>query len=80
LRDRRWIHQDVKFGADRAEAAGFEVHHIDQADEVNAVLVEAVPAVSVATPAVAVEEILAILIQHVVLAGDKENVFGAGAL
>ena len=32
--------------SERAQAAGLEVHHIDQADEVGSVFIEAVPALS----------------------------------
>ena len=46
--------------AEIAEAAGFQVHDVDQADEMHAVVVEAVPAGALGAFAVAVEIELAL--------------------
>ena len=59
-------------GAELAEAAGLEVHDVDQADEVHAVVVEAVPAGALGALAVALEIELALLVDDVVLAGDVD--------
>ena len=60
--------------AQRAQASGLQVHDIDQSDEVHAFLVEAVPAGSLGVLAVTFAILLAVVFQHVVLAGDKEHV------
>ena len=58
-------------GAEIAEAAGLEIDDIDQADEVHAVIVEAVPARAFRSLAVTVEIGLAArFIDDVVLAGN----------
>ena len=54
--------------AEIAEAAGLEVDDVDQADEVHAVGVEAVPAGALGAAAVALEVELAVLVEDVVLA------------
>ena len=68
------------FVAEAAQAAGFQVHHVHQPDEVHAVLVEAVPAGALRALAVALAILLAVVVQHVVLAGHEEDVLGAGGL
>ena len=44
-------------GAELAQAAGLQVHHVDQADEVHAFVIEAVPAVALRALAVALADI-----------------------
>src|SRR5690242_2999732 len=58
-----------------SQAAGLEVDHIDEADEVNAVIVEAVPTRALGALAVAGEIGLAqALVDDVMLAGNVVNV------
>ena len=58
-------------GSEKAEAAGLQVGHVDEADEVHAALIEAVPAGALGVLAVALEIGLAgPLIDDVVLAGN----------
>ena len=58
----------------RAELAhAFELHDVDQADEVNAFVIEAVPAVAGGALAVAREVELAVVDRGVVLAGNVED-------
>ena len=59
--------------AEDAEAAGLEVPDIDQPDEVDALEVEAPPAVGGAALAEAVEVRLAVVDEGVVLAGHVEH-------
>src|SRR4029078_7834470 len=62
-------------GPEPSQAAGLEVDHIDEADEVNAVLVEAVPTRALGALAVAGEIGLAqALVDDVMLAGNVVNV------
>ena len=67
-------------GAERTEAACFEIHHIDQADEVRALVVKAVLALSFGIFAEAVQVLFAVVGEHVVLAGNVENPSRFGAL
>ena len=67
------------FRAQCAQSAGFQVHHIHQADKVDAVFIEAAPARALRTFSVAIAKLLAVIVQHVVLAGNEEN-FLAGVL
>ncbi len=61
-------------GAQLAHAARFELLDVDQADEVDALMVEAEPAVAGRALAVAIEEGLAVpVVQHVVLARHVEG-------
>ena len=60
--------------AEIAEPAGLEVDDVDQADEVHAVGVEAVPAGALGAASVAVEVKLLVRIEEVVLAGDVMHV------
>src|SRR5260370_22909633 len=60
--------------AEIAHSTGREVCHIDEADEMDTVLIEAVPAGAVCAFAKTCEELLAVaLIEHVVLARDVED-------
>ena len=64
---------------EHAQAAGLEVHHVDQADEMDAVVVEALPACPVRPLAVAIQVALAVVGEDVVLAGDVEDLAGLDA-
>ncbi|HUI56384.1 MAG TPA: hypothetical protein VLY04_15520 [Bryobacteraceae bacterium] len=59
--------------SERPEAAGLEVHHVDQADEVHALLVETEPAVASRVLSISLEVGLAVVGQDVVLAGYVES-------
>src|SRR5690349_14023758 len=69
------VFQPLKlFFAEIAEPAGLEVHDIDETDEMDALLVETVPARPTRSLAVAVEIGLALLIvEQVMLAGDIKD-------
>ena len=63
------------FGAEIAHAAGLEVDHVDQADEMHALMIEGVPALALGLLAVTFQVGLAIiLVDHVVFAGDIMNI------
>src|SRR5271168_5318646 len=66
-------------GAEQAQAAGFEVSHVVEGDEVDALLVKAVPAAALGAFAEAVEEFAAVVNEHVVLAGNVVDLAGAEA-
>jgi hypothetical protein len=66
--------------AEGAESAGLEIQDVDQADKMDGVLVEAVPTVACRPFAVALEVLLAVVVEHVVLAGDEEDSVGLHAL
>src|SRR6185312_4122402 len=61
-----------------AESAGLEVQHVDQAHEVHAAMVEAVPAPLVLALAETTEELRAVVADHVVLARHVEHLALAG--
>src|ERR1051326_2693159 len=63
-----------------AKATGLKVHHVYQPDEVHALLIEAVPAGALRAFAVALQVLLAIVADHVMLARNVKDIFGAGAL
>src|SRR2546429_9543918 len=65
--------------AEDAQAAGFEVGDVDQADEVNAFIVVAVPALSKRSFAVAIEIAPAVVGEDIVLAGDVKSAANFGA-
>ena len=56
-----------------AEAAGLQVDDVDEADEVHAALVEAVPAGALRALAESLQVALAVVFEHVVLAGHVEH-------
>src|SRR5579864_5432047 len=64
---------------ERPESSGLEIQHIHQADKMHAVLVEAVPARAARFSSKTLEELLSIVVQHVVLSGDVEDFFRLGA-
>ncbi len=71
---------DELLGPENAEAAGLQVHHIDQTDEMDAVLVEGIPARALGVLAVALEIGLArLLVEDVVLARHVVHVETRGA-
>src|SRR4029079_10535194 len=61
------------FVAKRSESACLEVYDVDQADEMHTVLVEAVPSGTERSLSESLEVTLALVSEHVVLAGDIEN-------
>jgi len=62
--------------AKRAEAASFQVGDVDKSDEVDAFLLEAIPARSFAGFAEALQILLALVADEIVLAGDVKDVGG----
>ena len=60
--------------AEIAEPAGLEIEHVDQADEMHAVGIEAVPAAALGAFAVAVAVELHLLVEKIVLAGHVMHV------
>src|SRR5258708_22393699 len=62
--------------SERAQASGFQVPHVDQSDEVDAFLVEAVPTGAFTRFAEALQILLAFVADEIVLAGDVEDVRG----
>src|SRR6266403_1353052 len=61
--------------AEGTQTAGFEIHHVHKADEVNAILVEAVPALSFGVFCVTLAKHGALVIENVVFSWHKENLF-----
>src|SRR5690348_2429226 len=57
------------------ETSRFQVHYIHKPDEVDAVLVEAVPARALGVSGITLTEHRAIVVQHIVFAWDKEHFF-----
>ncbi len=66
--------------AEAAQTSGLQVHDVHQSDEVHAILVEAVPARALRAFAIALQILLAFVVEDVVLAGHEEDVLGAGGL
>jgi len=64
----------------RAQPARFQVHDVDQADEVHALLLEAVPPRPAGPLWRTLMVLLSVVIQNVVLSGDIENILCRGAL
>src|SRR5690242_11483730 len=62
--------------AEQAEAAWFQVEHVDQPDEVHALLIEAVPAETFRSFAVSLEIQLSVVAQAIVFAGDVKDLAG----
>src|SRR5579864_9508652 len=58
---------------ERAQTAGLEVHDVDQTDEVDAIFVKAVPALTFGVLGITFAEHLSVIIQHIVLAGHEED-------
>ena len=61
------------FNAERAKTAGFRVDDIDEADEMHAALIEAVPAGALRALAKSLQVTLALVFEHIVLTGDVEH-------
>ena len=68
------------FVSQRAEPSGLQVQHVHQADEMHALLVEAVPPCALRFFAVALEILLPVVVQHVVFAGNENHVLRSRAL
>ena len=64
----------------RPQSAGFQVQHVHQPDEVHAFFIEAVPPRALATFSVALEELFAIVIQHIVFARHVEDILWSRVL
>src|SRR6266550_5123787 len=63
------------FVTERSHAAGFQIGDIYQADEMDTLMIEAVPSGALGTFPVALEILLAVVVQHVVLTGHKVDLF-----
>src|SRR5947209_14424435 len=63
-----------------AQPTGFQVHYVHQPDEVHAFLIKAVPAATLTVFAIALQVLLAVIADHIMLAGNVEYFFRAGAL
>src|SRR5215471_14623624 len=61
------------FGAERTEPPGFEIDDVDEADEVHAALIEAVPASALRPFAEPLQVTLPVIIEHVVFTGNVEH-------
>ena len=59
--------------AERAKTAGFQVDDVDEADEMHAALIEAVPTGALRAFAESLQVALAVVLEHIVLAGDVEH-------
>ena len=66
--------------AEISQSAGLEVQHVDQADEMRSLLIEAVPAIALRALAEALVEHLAVVVEHIVLAGNVKDAVGLQAL
>src|SRR5215471_8981082 len=63
----------------RAQSPRLQIQHVHQSDEVHTLLVEAVPTGALTTLSVALQELLAVIVEHVVLARNIKYVFGCRA-
>src|SRR5437899_3118506 len=70
------------FLAELPQAARLKIEDVDQANEMNAVLIEAVPTGTFGFDALQVSFAVefASIVEHIMLAGNMENVFGSAAL
>src|SRR5579862_326163 len=66
--------------AEVAQSACLEVQHVDESDKMGAVLIEAVPAIALRSLAETLVEHFAVVAEHVVLAGNVEDVSGLETL
>src|SRR6266481_555361 len=64
----------------RAEPAGFQVHDIDQSDEVYPLLLEAIPAALLSPFGETLVILFTVIIQNIVLARDIEDILCRGTL
>src|SRR6185437_10059405 len=71
-----FLHPLKLFLAQVSQAAGLQVHDVDQPDEVHAFLIKAVPAASLSAFAETIAKFLAFVIDYVVFAGNVKDVFG----
>src|SRR5260370_26779120 len=60
--------------AKRAQTSGLQIHHVYQSDEMHALLLEAVPARSLASLSVTLKKLFPVVIQHIVLAGHVKDI------
>ncbi len=68
------------FRAKRSQISCFQVHHVDQPDEMHSLHVKAVPAVALCVFRVALPILFAVIFEHIMLARNKERVLGASRL
>src|SRR5271169_4569019 len=66
--------------AKAAQPSRFQIHDVNQPDKMHAILVEAVPARSLGAFPVALQILLAVVVEDIMLAGHKEDVLSAGGL
>src|SRR6202142_2977369 len=64
------LHPRELLGTERTESPSLEIHHVYQPDEMHALLVEAVPSRALAPFSVALEKLLSVIVEDVVLAGN----------
>src|SRR5579863_7621637 len=64
--------------AEIAAAAGLQIKHVDEGDEMNAAVIEAVPAIGGFASAETLEKCFAVVADRVVLAGNVEGLESRG--
>src|ERR1700758_834112 len=65
---------------ERPHASGFQIGDIHESHKVDALLIEAVPAAALCAFPIALQKLLAVVAQHVVLTGHKVNLFRGRSL
>jgi hypothetical protein len=63
----------------RAQSSRLQILHVHQSDKVHTLLVKAVPTGALTTLSVALQELLAIIVEHVVLARNVKYILGCRA-
>src|SRR5437867_11118916 len=63
------------FVTERSHASSLQIGDIHQADEMDTLMIEAVPPRTLCTFSIALEILLAVVVQHVVLTGHKVDLF-----
>ena len=72
------LHPIELLGPEGAKPTGFEIHHVDEGDEVHSGVIETVPALGRLVP-VATQILGAVVGEHVMLARDIEDAIGLDA-
>src|SRR5258708_10405221 len=62
--------------SERTHASSLQVHHVHKSNQVNALLVKAVPTSALCVLAVTLEVLLAVVFQHVVFTGYEKHILG----
>src|SRR5205823_928388 len=75
-----FFHPLELLGPQRSQATRFEVHNVHQTDKMNALLLEAVPSGALSVFAETIEVAFAVVINHVVFAGNVEDVLSRSSL